>query len=189
MNRINKSLGFLTHSILLVLMLFAFEQITLADQTPQKPVSCKIKRKILEENFKKYRTGEIPVLENKDYFMFCRAARPVLEKYNLDADSMIHNFVAELLQYTYSKFNMRLLAAQVETLPLEYLFAVRKLSYYKCKDLLKLKTKRRENLRTVIIAETRRDPDFLANGAGTLLQCFAEKDEQARQFLIGKDKF
>ena len=124
------------------------------------PISCKIKRKVLEKNFENYRIGKIPVLENKDYFMFCRSARPVLKKYNFDADPIIRGFVAELLQYTYSKFNMQLLASQVETYPLEYSVAVRILSYYKCEDLLKLKTKRLKSLRNALIAETQKDPNF-----------------------------
>jgi len=103
MNGNHKFVKFLALSFWLVVLVFSFDAFALADTTPMPPLSCKIKRKILEGNFEKYRTGEIPVLENKDYFMFCRSARPVLEKYNLDADPMIHNFVAELLQYTYSK--------------------------------------------------------------------------------------
>jgi hypothetical protein len=172
-----------------VLMLFAFKQITLADQTAEKPASCKIKRERLEENIEKYRRGETVFVDDKAYFIFCHSARPVLEKYHLDPDREIRNTIAEFLGYTYSKFNMRLLAAQVETYPLEYAFALRNLSNYKCKDLLNFNIKRLESLRNKLIAETRNDPDFLANGAGTLLQCFAEKDEQARQFLVGKGKF
>ncbi len=189
MNRINNSLDFLVHGILLVLMIFAFQQVILADQTPEKPKSCKIKRERLEENIEKYRRGEMPFVDDKSYFMFCRSARPVLEKYHLDPDREIRNKIAGFLYFTHSKFNMRLLAAQVETYPLEYAFALRNLSNYKCKDLLKFKVKRLESLRDKLIAEAQNNPDFLANGAGTLLQCFAEKDEQARQFLVGKGKF
>ena len=179
----NKLLKFLTHSFFLTLLLLSFKEMTLADQRPAPPPSCKIKRERLEENIEKYRRGETPFVDDKSYFMFCRSARPVLAKYNLDADPMIRNTIAGFLSYTYSEFNMRLLAAQVETYPLEYSFAVRHLSNYKCKDLLELKAKRRESLRNALIKEARNDPDFLANGAGTLLRCFAEKDEQARQFL------
>jgi hypothetical protein len=184
----NKLLTFLIHSFFLALLLLTVKEITLADQFPAPPPSCKIKREKLEENIEKYRRRETPFVDDKSYFMFCRSARPVLAKYNLDADPMIRNTIAGFLNYTYSEFNMRLLAAQVETYPLKYSFAVRHLSNYKCKDLLKLKAKRIESLRNALITEARNDPDFLANGAGTLLRCFAEKDEQARQFLAERSK-
>jgi len=178
----NKLLKIFTHIFFLTLLL-SFKEMTLADQRPAPPPSCKIKREKLEENIEKYRRGETPFVDDKSYFMFCRSARPVLAKYNLDADRMIRNTIAGFLSYTYSEFNMRLLAAQVETYPLQYAFAVRHLSNYKCKDLLKLKAKRRESLRDALLKEVQNDPDVLENGARTLLQCFAEKDEQARQFL------
>jgi len=188
-NRIKKLFDFLLHSVFLMLTLFALTETILADQKPEKPSSCKIKRERLEANIEKYRRGETPFIDDKSYFMFCRSARPVLEKYNLDPDREIRNTIAGFLYFTHSKFNMRLLAAQVETYPLEYAFALRNLSNYKCKDLLKFKAKRLESLRDILIAETQKDADVLANGAGELLQCFAKKDEQARQFLAGKGKF
>ena len=189
MNRINKSFDFLLHSVLLLLMLFALSKTILADQTPEKPSSCKIKREQLELNIEKYRSGETPFVDDKSYFMFCRSARPVLKKYNLDPDQMIRNTIAGFLYFTHSKFNIRLLAAQVETYPLKYAFAVRNLSNYKCKALSKLKVERLKGLRNALIKEAQEEPDILVNGAGTLLQCLAEKDEVARQFLVGKDKF
>jgi hypothetical protein len=189
MNKINNLFGFLTHSVLFALMFFAFQQTTFADQTPEKPASCKIKRERLEENIEKYRRGETPFVDDKSYFMFCRSTRPVLEKYHLDPDRNIRNTIAGFLYWTYSKFNMRLLAAQVETYPLEYTVALTNLSNYKCKDLLKFKTERLEILSNKLIAETQKNPNLLANGAKTLLQCFAEKDEQARQFLVEKSNF
>jgi hypothetical protein len=182
----NKLLKLLTHSFFLTLLLLSFKEMTLADRRPAPPPSCKIKREKLKENIEKYRRGETPFVEDKSYFIFCHSARPILAKYNLDADLMIRNTISSFLSYTYSEFNMQLLAAQVETYPLQHAFAVRHLSNYKCKDLLELKAKRREGLRNALIKEARNDPDFLANGAGTLLRCFAEKDEQARQFLAGR---
>jgi hypothetical protein len=154
-----------------------------ADQIPVPPPSCKIKRERLEEDIEKYRRGETPFVDDKSYFMFCRSARPVLAKYNLDADPMIRNTIAGFLSYTYSEFNMRLLAAQVETYPLKYAFALQRLSNYRCKDLLKLKAQRLAGVKDALIKAARSDPDALANGGVAILQCFAEKDGQARQFL------
>ena len=176
-------LRLLPYGFCLTLLLVSVQEIVLADQRPAPPASCKIKRETLEEDIEKFRSGETPFVDHKSYFMFCRSARPVLAKYNLDNDPTIRNTIAGFLSYTYSEFNMRLLAAQIETYPLKYAFAVRHLSNYKCKDLFKLKTKRRESLRNALIKEALNDGDFLANGARKLLQCFAEHDENARQFL------
>lgn len=179
----NKLLNFFVHGFFLILLLLFFQEIALADQTPVPPSSCKIKRDKLEEDIEKYRRGEIPFVDDKAYFMFCRSARPVLAKYHLDADSMIRNTIAGFLSYTYSEFNMRLLAAQVETYPLKYAVAVLRLSNYQCKDLLKLKAKRKEGVRNAFIKSAQSDPDALTNGGVKILQCLAEKDEQAQQFL------
>jgi hypothetical protein len=184
-NKLNKSFGFVLHSVLLTLTLFAFTETVLADQTPEKPASCKIKRERLEENIEKYRRGKTPFVDDKSYFMFCRSARPVLEKYNLDANPMIRNTIAEFLSYTFSKFNMRLLIAQIEKYPLKSPFAVFKLTYYKCKDLHKLKTKKLQSLKNALIERTQSgDPELFDEYTRALLKCLAEQNKEKRQKRI-----
>jgi hypothetical protein len=174
------------------LLLLSFAEVALADNPTYPPSSCKIKQEKLETVIENHRRNKVSPKNYAEYFMYCRSARPVLKKYNLDPNPSIRNMLANYLCCNHTKYNMLLLVAQIEKYPLKSNSASHQLSSYDPGDFIKMKAKRREGLRNALIQyeldRVRNGEDSPTHSTVVILRNLAPKDEQARQFLADRNK-
>jgi hypothetical protein len=176
----------------MMILLLIFSEAAFADNPTYPPASCKIKKADLVSAIEDYRKNQVSYVKHQAYFMYCKSARSVLEKYVVDPDPLIRDVIANFLCCDHSKFNLLLLVTQIEAFPLRSHYARHQLSFYDPRDFLKMKTERRESLRKSLIEyeleRARTGEDQPSGESVVILKILAAKDEQARQFLVERGK-
>lgn len=177
--------------ILIVIVVGVFGSLAFSrdlNRLPCKKLPEGVTRKQIEEDFEKYRKGEITILESGPFN--CQEALPVLKKYALDSDPRLREIVTLALGTAYYDLYksfypevFELLLLQIEKFPLyKSAFPQSYAANYPCYRYKKIKNK--QQLTNALISRIKYRNREFSRDEIYLLGCLSRHEQKAKQFLL-----